>query len=703
LFETRVGRRLLVSFLLAAGIPITAMALISHRHVVAELEAQALDRLDRAAKSAGMTIGSRLLALKSVLQLRADVVAALPPGIDLGPVATDTLPGFEQVTLGSGGNHGMESTAALAARLEAGAAVLHVTRGGRLVLGVSVDGRTRVLWGIVDPVLLWAGPEEGATLADTDEFCVLDHFGAPRTCTMAPAGVLASAAEGTGEHQRHLRWTSDGRAVQGSAWELFLGYEFGVPAWRVVVAQPRASMLAPIAGFTRTFAAVLGLTFFLVLGLVAYLLRHSLVPLRRLSEATGRLAARELGHRVTTRRRGRDEFDDVADSFNLMAGELEQHIGSLRAINALDRAILSTLDRADVTCVVLAHAMECAQADVVALGLAPSEEAGAPWQVSVQRRGAPSLDPVQVILGGPELPHLGAVDTVVPIEADLLRQLGWIDVESGWLMPAREHGRPVGVLFLGYRSRTRIDDEVELRLRHLLDQAAVAVQNVRLVEELSDLQRGALLALAGTIDAKSSWTAGHSERVTATAVALGRWMKLPEPDLERLYRGGLLHDIGKIAIPIDVLDKPSRLTPTERELIETHPTVGARILAPVKPFADVIGIVRSHHERWDGLGYPDRLSGEEIPFLARVLTVADVFDAVSSARPYRAATPRSDALDMIRSGIGSMFDPRVAKAFLAMMASDDDPGDPGPDGVGHPDATRADTCALATAATGQGP
>ena len=131
-----------------------------------------------------------------------------------------------------------------------------------------------------------------------------------------------------------------------------------------------------------------------------------------------------------------------------------------------------------------------------------------------------------------------------------------------------------------------------------------------------------------------------------------------------------MHDIGKIGIPTAILDKASRLDDAERALIETHPEIGERILRPIPAFEDALAIVRSHHEKMDGTGYPDRLAGESIPWLARVLAVADVFDARVSDRPYRAGLSHRAAMTMIESNAGTHFDPRVVEALLAIEHDD---------------------------------
>ncbi len=186
--------------------------------------------------------------------------------------------------------------------------------------------------------------------------------------------------------------------------------------------------------------------------------------------------------------------------------------------------------------------------------------------------------------------------------------------------------------------------------------------------ELHAFSEGAMLALARTIDANSPWTAGHSERVTSGALEIGRRLALDAESLDQLRRGGLLHDIGKIAVPAAILDKPGPLTEAERSVIQSHPTVGAEIILPIAAFGDIIPLIRYHHELLDGSGYPEGLSGEAIPELVRILTVADIFDALTSDRPYRRGFTPQKALTMLRDGAGRRFDARAVEGLAAALA-----------------------------------
>jgi putative nucleotidyltransferase with HDIG domain len=209
------------------------------------------------------------------------------------------------------------------------------------------------------------------------------------------------------------------------------------------------------------------------------------------------------------------------------------------------------------------------------------------------------------------------------------------------------------------------------QVRRLGNQVGVALSNARLIEELDSLNWGALTALARSIDAKSTWTSGHSERVTDLALRIGWVMGLNQRELDVLHRGGLLHDIGKIGIPAEVLDKMGRLDADETAIMRRHIRIGARILEPIAAYADVIPIVLQHHERFDGNGYPDGLAGEAISLGARIYAVADAYDALTSDRPYRRGLERQPAIEIIKEGAGRQFDPKVVQGFLNLMAQEE--------------------------------
>lgn len=194
-------------------------------------------------------------------------------------------------------------------------------------------------------------------------------------------------------------------------------------------------------------------------------------------------------------------------------------------------------------------------------------------------------------------------------------------------------------------------------------QAGLAIENAALYSELEALLVGAIRCLVKALEATSHWTAGHTERVTEYALEIGKLMELETEKLDKLKICSLLHDIGKIATPKEILNKDSKLNKSEWLEINRHAIVGAEILEELKQFRDVIMGIKYHHEHWDGCG-TFGLRGEEIPLMSRILSVADTYDALTSDRPYRLKNSKEDAVKEIVRCSGSQFDPAVVEAFL---------------------------------------
>ena len=172
-----------------------------------------------------------------------------------------------------------------------------------------------------------------------------------------------------------------------------------------------------------------------------------------------------------------------------------------------------------------------------------------------------------------------------------------------------------------------------------------------------------------TVEAKDTYTRGHSDRVSEYSVLIGKHLGLSEEDLHLLRVGGLFHDIGKIGVPDSILLKTSKLTDDEYSEIKNHPTIGAHILSNATIFENAIPVVKHHHERYDGFGYPSKLAGENIPYLARIAAVADSFDAMTSKRTYRDSMPMDIVIEEIRKNKGSQFDPNIADTFLNILSN----------------------------------
>jgi diguanylate cyclase (GGDEF)-like protein len=210
------------------------------------------------------------------------------------------------------------------------------------------------------------------------------------------------------------------------------------------------------------------------------------------------------------------------------------------------------------------------------------------------------------------------------------------------------------------------DDRGMRLLAGIAHQAKLAIQNASSFESLEETFLSTVEALANALEANDEYTSSHARWITDMALEVGRELRLDAKTLKRLELGALFHDIGKIGIPASILSKPGPLTPEERAVIETHPELGERILAPISRLEDVRLIVRHCHERWDGEGYPDRKAAEDIPIESRVILVCDAFHAMATDRPYRSRLPIEEAIRRLVEAAGTQFDPKVVEAFIRL-------------------------------------
>lgn len=191
-------------------------------------------------------------------------------------------------------------------------------------------------------------------------------------------------------------------------------------------------------------------------------------------------------------------------------------------------------------------------------------------------------------------------------------------------------------------------------------------------EELEKAYLESIETLRYTVEAKDTYTRGHSDRVSEYSHLIGKHLDLSEDDLKKLKLGGLFHDIGKIGVPDSILLKTDKLTDDEYSEIKNHPAIGAHILSNATMFKDIIPIVKHHHERFDGKGYPGKLAGDDIPYLARIAAVADTFDAMTSKRAYRDPLPINIVIAEIEKNKGTQFDPQIADVFLGILKNNYD-------------------------------
>ena len=245
------------------------------------------------------------------------------------------------------------------------------------------------------------------------------------------------------------------------------------------------------------------------------------------------------------------------------------------------------------------------------------------------------------------------------------------EIPSAISVPIRIKDNLIGVLNVSDREdEDNFSSESVDLLMMLANQAAVALENSRLLQELHELFVESITALANAIDARDPYTRGHSQRVTEYSLRICKHLPLSQEEIDYIQYAALLHDIGKIHIRDDILHKPGKLSESEFEEMQKHPAYGAKIMEPVKRFRTILPYMFHHHEKFTGKGYPYHLKGEEIPLAARIIAVADAFDAMTSDRPYRKGFSTEEAIKELERNAGTQFDPMIVEIFIKIIKED---------------------------------
>jgi HD-GYP domain-containing protein (c-di-GMP phosphodiesterase class II) len=235
-------------------------------------------------------------------------------------------------------------------------------------------------------------------------------------------------------------------------------------------------------------------------------------------------------------------------------------------------------------------------------------------------------------------------------------------------LPLNSKGDLIGIIILGKKlsSQPYTQDEL-LIFSTLANQTAVTIENARLYDELRGSFIQTVITLANVIDIRDTYTNTHSQQIAELAARTARALGCSSDEANEIYLGGLLHDIGKIGIPDTILQKETVLEEKEWQIVHTHPIVGAELIAPIKRLAGVAPMIESSHERFDGLGYPHGIKGEEIPLGARIISVVDSYSAMQDKRPYKQPYSREKIIEELKQNAGKMYDPRVVEVFLTIV------------------------------------
>jgi putative nucleotidyltransferase with HDIG domain len=699
-FRSKVAQRIFLLFISSALIPVAILAIIHYRIVITEIYRQDQRQIHEISKSYLMDINQRLMLVREDMEMIASlstseslaVLQSLPEKFSdrfqkrLKGLVIETDKGDRELLMGSSFEP-PELNPVEEERIISGEFLIkteyHPENQSHIFMSMALNPERKkggILWADVNPNFLWFEGTDYPLPAYTD-LSILNQSNNPLLSTLDPPlsfseEAILQMAEG---YTSQFEWMHSGKTYLADYRPVALTdyrpvslkNQYPAENWKIVLSMNKDKIVPFTVRFLKIlFPLVILASFWLVLFLSTIQIRKSLIPLEKIKEGTQRIANRDFDTRVKVT--SRDEFEEVAESFNAMARQLGRQFKTLTTMVEIDRAILSVLDTDKIVNTVLTRMSEVFPSKSVSMAVIDTNP-GDTAQTYIREGKSDKVKPTEKIQISPEeLQMLRNNPETLMIKKDenlprYLVPLTKRGIKSFLVLPIFLKLRLAGIISFGYAKQPRLSQEDLDQARQLADQVAVAFSNARLIEELNELNWGTLTALARAIDAKSPWTAGHSEQSTKLAVRIGEAMKLSHEDIDDLNRGGLLHDIGKLGIPINILDKPGKLTFEETKTMQKHVRLGARILEPITAYEKIIPIVLQHHERFNGKGYPDGLKGDSINLSARIFAVADSYEAMTADRPYRKAFDRNSAMGIIKENSGSDFDPHVVNAFLEVM------------------------------------
>lgn len=476
----------------------------------------------------------------------------------------------------------------------------------------------------------------------------------------------------------------------------------GEPAAFFTVIMPMDSIVR-VQNVARGIIFILAAALMILITTLGYLISKGIAtPLRELSSISKRVSRGDLTPRMEYPGT-RDEIGELSESFNRMTESLQRYTSNLRKrlleLSVLYETSVSTrtvYDLESLLELIIQNAGKAVNGDNGSLLLLDDTggrlilKAGFNIPASLPNRVAFDIDTGNFEWldkrhkrSGDEinitLKRIAAACVSVRNNKSILlnrqdhdpemRQL-LIDTKSSSLVsvPLRTRDFALGVIVLGRsESKPAFSDDDRNFLITMSAQSAAYIDNRKLIENLRESYIATVRALAEAVDAKDQYTRGHSMRVAAYSVAIARELNLSDDEIEGIETAAYLHDVGKIGISDRILLKPGKLTLEEMETVRGHPKIGAKILSPINFPWEIVPIIFQHHERYGGGGYPSKLSYEEIHIGARILVVADSYEAMTSERPYRAALSQQTAIEELKKGSGTQFDPVIVEAFLKVL------------------------------------
>jgi putative nucleotidyltransferase with HDIG domain len=685
--NSRLGRRLFIIFCICALVPLLLTAGVTFIQVKNQLANQNATNLQLISKALGMSVYERMILISGELERTQILLENLPPEKFFVRKDLDSML-FTLIYKDNSKNlktllktkkskpvpkkyiqnlKSSEKTSIFIEKSESGFSRIF------MIKTLDTDKlEPEFLIGEINAEFLWKIGSE-TTIPPGTELVVIDQSKNIIISSLKNPKNCISAFNSDKTSERQFNWSDNKNHYIARYWTIFMESRFNCEPWTVISSRDKKHFSSSVLFFQKIFPLILILSFLVVIFFSMVNIRKILIPLEKLKSGIKEISNSNLNAKINVK--SNDEFQEVAKAFNDMASQLQKHFKAINTNSEIDRAVLSSLEPEIIIQKMLSGILEllfCKSANICLAGH-DEQSKGFCFSLSLNKNPELKKEPLffdenqlKLLLNGKRFvylknspknnlcitPFISSSNNLAIIPVFIKNNIhAFINLEY-----------PPEILDIG-------DDIVHAV--QLADQMGVALANSNLVSQLDEMAEGTLRALARTVDANSPWTAGHSERVSEMCEKIAQTMKLAPYRIDNIVRAALLHDIGKVGISTTILDKPDKLTDEEYSVIKEHPDMGARILEPIKVYKDVIPIVRQHHEQFDGNGYPDGLLGNEIVIEARIMAVADVYDALISDRPYRKGWDRKKVIDFILEKSGSHFDPQVVKAFKTLILNDE--------------------------------
>ncbi|MGL1932317.1 MAG: HD domain-containing protein [Desulfotalea sp.] len=689
-FQSVVARRFCLLFLVCAVVPICVLSIVSYTKVSNQLEKQSFSRLKREAGAYGVGLFDRLIRIENELKyLGSERIRAKEEWSFSGYNQLDHITSiFNNISLVTPNSN--TRTSSLYGNIKQKVIntltdqknpasdksfvsfIVNESNATRFFMVVQLSHNSsnpNVIVGEILPDYLW-GIGTTPILPPMTELLVYDSNGNIILSTDAFSGKEEDIEKIFESNDlRIFKYYIDDNEYLGSSVNSFFESRFQNTGWTITLSQSRADIMSALQEFTQTFPFIIILFLLIILYLTVTFIQRGLRPLEELKFATTRIARQDFSTKVNITTN--DEFADLGNAFNSMGKKIETQFQTMEVVSEIEKDILSSVNKVHILSTTLSRLKLFFHCDFVHF-IRESDTTDSFIKIyTTKGKRSRDLSVNYFSVSKPEKDFIFVKKYKQKLQS-LLSAPSFLHFDkqkagNAISLPIFVKDGVKRVLILGWNEEHSLDEGDFSNALQISGQLTVALSNANLVNNFENLATGTIEALARTVDAKSRWTSGHSERVAEVATKIGKAMGLPTSEIDLLTRGGLLHDIGKIGLSFHILNKPGKLTDEEYLEVQNHPSLGAKIIEPISAFKNILTIIEQHHERYDGKGYPHGLKGSEIDMKARIMAVADVWDAITSSRPYRDGMIHDKAKAIIIDGVGTHFDPQVVQSFLAII------------------------------------